>query len=555
MTDDSAMPWIDETDVIVLGSGGAGLAAAIVARDEGARVVIVEKGQFIGGTTATSGGILWVPNNPHMARLGVEDSEAEAIAYLESLSLGVMDMNLARTFVREAPHMIRYLEANTPLRFHVAAGYPDYHPENPGGKPGGGRSLDPDLFSFARLGAWAERVNRLATDLHPQAPVIPITLVESMGQGLPDAETLAARAAEDTRGMGQALIGALLEACLERDIPIYTGVRARELIQQNGTIVGIVAERAGLPCQVRARRGVIIATGGFEWNRDLVASFLRGPLDGPASPPENEGDGLIMAMAVGASLGNMSEAWWMPTIPIPGEHVRGRPLYRLCLSERTLPGSILVNQKGKRFANEAANYNDIGRAFHTFDPTRFAFENNPAWLIFDNAFARRYPVAGYAPGKAPPGLLQTASTLSALAMIIGVDADTLTATVERFNHYAALGTDPDFERGVSAYDTYNGDRTQSGVGATLRPLTEGPYHAVRIVSGALGTKGGPKTDDRARVLDTLGRPIPGLYAAGNAMAGSTGMVYGGAGGTLGPALTFGWLAGRDAARAASGRND
>jgi succinate dehydrogenase/fumarate reductase flavoprotein subunit len=376
-----------------------------------------------------------------------------------------------------------------------------------------------------------------------------------MGKGLPDSETLAARIADDTRGMGQALIGALLEACLQRDIPLHTGVRARELVQDNGSIVGVIAERNGSICQIRARRGVIIATGGFEWNSELVASFLRGPLHGPASPPENEGDGLLMAMAVGASLGNMSEAWWMPTIPIPGEHVRGRPLYRLCLAERTLPGSIMVNGKGRRFANEAANYNDIGRAFHTFDPTRFAFENNPAWLIFDDVYQRRYPVAGYAPGKAPPGLLHTASDIAALASMIDVDANALKATVERFNQYAAEGRDPDFDRGVSAYDTYNGDRTQPGVSATLRPLSDGPYHAVRIVSGALGTKGGPRTDDRARVLDTRGQPIPGLYAAGNAMAGSTGMVYGGAGGTLGPALTFGYLAGKDAAHARTGRND
>jgi succinate dehydrogenase/fumarate reductase flavoprotein subunit len=555
MGGEANMSWVDETDVVVLGSGGAGLAAAIVAHDEGARVVVLEKGQLIGGTTATSGGILWVPNNPHMAALGIEDTEADALAYLESLSLGVMDMTLARTFIREAPNMIRYLESNTALGFHVAAGYPDYHPENPGGKPQGGRSLDPDLFSFKRLGPWAERVNRLVTDLHPQAPVVPITLVESMGKGLPDSETLAARIADDTRGMGQALIGALLEACLQRDIPLHTGVRARELVQDNGSIVGVIAERNGSICQIRARRGVIIATGGFEWNSELVASFLRGPLHGPASPPENEGDGLLMAMAVGASLGNMSEAWWMPTIPIPGEHVRGRPLYRLCLAERTLPGSIMVNGKGRRFANEAANYNDIGRAFHTFDPTRFAFENNPAWLIFDDVYQRRYPVAGYAPGKAPPGLLHTASDIAALASMIDVDANALKATLERFNQYAAEGRDPDFDRGVSAYDTYNGDRTQPGVSATLRPLSDGPYHAVRIVSGALGTKGGPRTDDRARVLDTRGQPIPGLYAAGNAMAGSTGMVYGGAGGTLGPALTFGYLAGKDAAHARTGRND
>jgi succinate dehydrogenase/fumarate reductase flavoprotein subunit len=547
--------WEREADVVVLGSGAAGLAAAIAAHDEGASVLLLEKADLIGGTTATSGGIVWVPNNPHMAALGLTDSTDDAMAYLESLSLGVMDMALARTFVETAPAMIRDLEARTPLRFHVAAGYPDYHPEHPGGKPQGGRSLDPDLFPFARLGEWGSRVNRLVTDLHPQAPVVPITLVESMGAGMPSRETLAARSAEDARGMGQALVGALLAACLDRGIVVATGVRARDLMRAGAAVVGVTVERDGVRSDVRARRGVIIATGGFEWNPALTAAFLRGPLQGPASVPENEGDGLLMAMSVGASLGNMSEAWWMPTIPIPGETVRGQPLHRLCLAERTLPGSIMVNGKGRRFANEAANYNDIGRAFHTFDPTHFAFENNPAWLIFDEAFRCRYPVAGFAPDTAPDGLICSAPDLAALAAAIDVPADTLTATVARFNDGAARGVDPDFQRGVSVYDSYNGDRTQPPPFATLRPLGAGPYHAVRVVSGALGTKGGPRTDSRARVLDTAGQVIPGLYAAGNAMSGATGMVYGGAGGTLGPALTFGWIAGRDAAHAGPGRND
>jgi len=260
-------------------------------------------------------------------------------------------------------------------------------------------------------------------------------------------------------------------------------------------------------------------------------------------------------MQVGAKLDNMSEAWWMPTIPVPGDSVRGRPLYRLCLAERTLPGSIMVNGKGRRFVNEAANYNDIGRAFHTFDPTHFAFENNPAWLVFDERFRSRYPIAGFQPNQAPEGLIESAATLGELADRIGVDPATLEDTVDRFNQYVSVGRDPEFLRGVSVYDRYNGDSTQTGPARTLGPLREGPYHAVRVVSGALGTKGGPKTNTRGRVLDLAGRPIPGLYAAGNAMAGPTGMVYGGAGGTLGPALTFGYLAGRDAAMAGVGRND
>jgi len=548
--------WDLEADVVILGSGGSGLIAALTASDNGARTIVLEKSPMIGGTTAMSGGIVWVPNNPHMRQPGLHDSRADALAYLESLSLGVMDMAMATAFIDQAPKMIEYLEAQTPVHFHVAQGYPDYHPENPGGKPDGGRSLDPDLFSFQQLGEWQHRILNRGTDLHPQAPVIPLTLNESMGLSDVDANLLAQRTAQDQRGMGQALVGSLLLGCLNKAVDIRTGIRARELIREGHDVIGVLADQETRELRIRAHRGVILATGGFEWNRQLVSAFLRGPLDGPASPPTNEGDGLLMAMALGAALGNMSEAWWMPTIPIPDDSVDGKPLFRLCLSERTLPGSLIVNMKGRRFANEAANYNDIGRAFHTFDPTHFAFENNPAWLIFDNDFLCRYPIAGFGPNtKKPDALFRSADTLEALAAAINVPSGTLSATVQRFNLHALQGVDPDFQRGVSRYDTWNGDRTQTGAAATLGPVLTAPFHALPLVAGALGTKGGPKTDVNGRVLDVRGQTIPGLYAVGNAMAGSTGMVYGGAGGTLGPALTFGWLAGKDAAARIPGRND
>ncbi len=547
--------WDMETDVVVLGSGGSGLIAALTAGDAGARTMVLEKSAMVGGTTAISGGIVWVPNNPHMRQLGLQDSRADALAYLESLSLGVMDMAMVAAFIDQAPLMIEYLEAHTPVHFHVALGYPDYHPENPGGKPDGGRSLDPDLFPLTQLGPWQHRILNRGTDLHPQAPVIPLTLNESMGLSPVDAGMFAQRSELDQRGMGQALVGSLLQGCLDKGVDVRTGIRARELIREGQNVVGLLAEQGAQTLRIRAHRGVILATGGFEWNRELVSAFLRGPLDGPASPPTNEGDGLLMAMALGAALGNMSEAWWMPTIPIPDDSIDGYPLFRLCLSERTLPGSLIVNMKGRRFANEAANYNDIGRAFHTFDPTHFAFENNPAWLLFDNDFLRRYPIAGFGPNtEKPEGLIRSASTLDALAELIGVPSETLSATVLRFNTNAAQGVDPDFQRGVSRYDAWNGDRTHAGAAATLGPMQTAPFHALPLVAGALGTKGGPKTDVNGRVLDVRGRTIPGLYAVGNAMAGSTGMVYGGAGGTLGPALTFGWLAGKDAAARIPGRN-
>ncbi len=541
--------WDLEVDVAVLGSGAAALTAGITAADGGARVAILEKAERVGGTSAISGGIAWIPNNPHQAEHRISDSREEALSYLESLSLGVMDADLAAAFVDRGPEMVQYMEEHSPVRFHLAEGYPDYHPENPGGMPKGGRSLDPDLFPFDELGSWAGRVNHLTTDLHPQAPIVPITLVEAMETGIPSAEVLAERSRRDYRGLGQGLVGALLKGCLDRELPVMTGVRACELVREGNAVVGVRTERDGRDYFVKARKGVILATGGFEWNGDLVKAFLRGPLTGPASAPENEGDGLLMAMEAGAALGNMSEAWWMPTIPIPGETVRGKPLFRLCVSERTLPGSIVVNRKGGRFVNEAANYNDIGRAFHTFDPTNFSFLNNPAWLVFDDVFFRKYPVAGYRPSEAlPDGLLFSGATLADLAGAIGVDAAALERTVERFNASAERGEDPDFARGESAYDCYNGDRSLPKPFATLGALKGVPFHAIRLVSGALGTKGGPKTNTSAQVLDPRGRVIPGLYAAGNTMAGSTGMVYGGAGGTLGPGMTFGYIAGEAAAR-------
>ncbi len=540
--------WNLEVDVLVLGSGASGLVAAIAAADSGASVAVLERADLIGGTSATSGGILWVPNNPHQAQHGVQDSRETALAYLGSLSLGVMDMELAAAFIDRGPEMIRFLEAHTPLHFHLAEGYPDYHAEHPGGLPQGGRSLDPDLFAFAELGEWAARVNRQTSDLHPQAPVLPITLTESMAAGLPSRAALAQRSLRDMRGMGQALVGALLKGCLDRKLSLQLNTRALALVRAGDAVIGVRAERDGGNVFIKARKGVVLATGGFEWNAELVRAFLRGPLIGPASPPENEGDGLLMAMEAGAQLANMSEAWWMPTIPIPDDSVRGKPLYRLCLMERTLPGSLLVNRKAVRFVNEAANYNDIGRAFHNFDPNHFSFMNSEAWLIFDDAFYRKYPVAGFRAGdNAPGGLIRTAHSIAALAEQLQLDPAVLEATVARFNEHAASGRDPDFARGESAYDAYNGDRTLAAPFATLGVLTQAPFHAVRVVSGALGTKGGPKTNVHAQVLNPRGGVIPGLYAVGNAMAGATGMVYGGAGGTLGPGMTYGYIAGLAAA--------
>jgi succinate dehydrogenase/fumarate reductase flavoprotein subunit len=534
-------------DVLVLGTGAAGLAAAIRAHESGARVGLFEKGDEVGGTAAWSGGMVWIPNNPHMADLGIDDSTDEALTYLRSLSLGSIDEQAAERFLDTGPEMVRWMEENTPVRFDILRGFPDYHPEHPGAKASGGRSMECPLFPFADLGEWGPRVT-----MGPQLSGA-LTIAETpLGRGAPDgipADEMARRKVRDERGTGQALVGRLLKGCLDRGIVPRTGMRAVELRTDGGRVVGVRFETADGDVEVAARRGVVLATGGFEWDAELVRTFLRGPLTRPASPPTNTGDGLRMAMRLGVALENMREAWWAPTIDVPKPGWGPGTATWLINGERTRPRCIMVNGRGERFANESVNYNAFGAAFHVIDVTTFEYVNHPAWMIFDQGYWTSYGLAGIRGTEPAPEWLTRADSLPELAATIGVPAEALAATVARWNKHAAEERDPDFGRGGSAVDKWWGDpRFGDGPAATIGPLDSAPYYAVQVHSGALGTKGGPKTDLDGRVLDVDHRPIPGLFAAGNAMGvGAMGMTYGGAGGTLGPALVWGYLAGRSAA--------
>lgn len=542
------MAMSETVDVVVVGSGGAGLTAALAAHDQGAQVALIEKSDKVGGTTAISGGVVWVANNPLMAAGQVADSRGAAIEYFQSLSNGDIDPAMVETFVDTGPEVIRYLMEHTPARFTPLWRYPDYFPERPGGKTTGGRSLDNDLFEFASLGPWAARI-------HGPSEMGPLMLRETPvggGTGAVTAAELERRRARDARGGGQALVGALLKACLDRGIEPRLGWRAGSLIKENGRVVGI--ERAGAEPRSRlmARRGVILASGGFEWDPALRQTFLRGPATHPASFPGNEGDGLRLAMAAGADLGNMTSAWWVPVIAVPDAVWFDRPgRASLVLLERTRPHSIMVNRKAQRFCNEATNYSAIAGAFHAFDPGSYTHHNLPAWLIFDRQYRSRYHVATAFPGAPLPPWIIEAESLSALAPRLGLDPSALETTVATFNRYARQGRDEAFGRGDSVYDHVYGDASRPGAASTLGTLEVAPYYAVEIKMGVLGTNGGARTDVRARVLDHAGNTIPGLYAAGNVMAAPTGSVYAGAGGTLGPALTFGYIAGREAARLAN----
>jgi succinate dehydrogenase/fumarate reductase flavoprotein subunit len=539
--DNSSNDWDLLVDVAVIGSGSAALAAALSASEAGAQVAVLERAGTFGGTTALSGGVAWVPNNDHMGEVGGSDSREDALAYLRGLSLGKADAPLLEVFVDTGPEAIRFLESTTPLRFR-ALRYPDYHPEFAGGKPKGGRSLDPELFDGNQLGELRPHLRASAQQS------VPVTIADmEQGTGGVDYEVIAERIAKGLLAGGNALVAALLKGCADRQIELMRETRARRCVVRDGAVVGITAEQEGRSLRIGVRRGVILASGGFERNPELVKQFLRGPLEGSIGAPSNEGDGLLMAMDVGAALGNMGEAWWMPLLRTPGEEYEGQDLYRLTLTERTSPGSIIVNRRGRRFVNEAHNYNDIGRAFHSFDPVSFEFTNIPAWLVFDHGFKTRYSLMTFLPDDPIPTWLSRADTLYELAAKEGIDPAGFDETVKRFNEFAAQGKDPDFHRGESIYDHYNGDKQREGSLTTLGPLESPPFYALRIYAGTLGTKGGPKTNEHAQVLDVWGKAIPGLYAAGNAMAGITGLAYGGAGGTIGPALTFGYIAGKHAA--------
>lgn len=529
-------------DVVVLGTGAAGLTAALAAATSGASVGLFEKADVVGGTTALSSGVVWLPNNKYAAAEGVQDSRDEALAYLGSLSHGMILPELAEAFVDSGSELIEWLEDSTPLKLRLVPGFPDYHPEHPGGKPQGGRSLEPELFSFDRIEDWGRQM--VGTPRPMRVTETPI----GGGTGILDPEVEAARREASIEGLGRALVGALLRGCLDHGVIPVTGARARKLVVRDGVVTGLELETAEGPREITAR-SVILATGGFESDQALVRDFLRGPARLPAGVPSNTGDGLRMAMRLGAQLGNMREAWWVPVIELPGQRADGGHNVLLILRERTLPRSIVVNRHGLRFTNEAANYNALGGAFHQLDATAFEYVNQPSWLVFDQGFMEQYGGFGVPAGGPAPEWITRAEDLPGLAASIGVPADALEATVSRWNELVAAGHDDDFRRGDSAYDGWCGDRSAyPGTGATLGPLNTGPYYAVELIGSTLGTKGGPRTDIDGAVLDVDGNTIPGLFAAGNVMAGPTGMVYGGAGGTLGPALVFGYRAGRCAAK-------
>ncbi|MEO9230023.1 MAG: FAD-dependent oxidoreductase [Devosia sp.] len=528
---------IERFDVVVMGSGAAGLTAALIAADQGARVLILEKSPLFGGTSAISGGQLWVPNNRYLAPGA--DSVESAMKYLEAVTLGEVDTMLLEAFVKFAPQMASEIERLTRLRFFVVD-RSDYHSEWTGAS--WGRSLEPLPIDIDGLGDTAAYLRRST-----HRP--PLTSVEIKGgQGL---QLVAERVSKNQVTQGVALVSGLLESCVAKGVTLRVGCRVAGIFGKESGARSVEFAADGASHRVEAR-SVVIASGGFEWNKQMKAAFLSCVDDGAASPPWNEGDGLRIGLSEGAAVANMTQAWWSAAFRVPGEMYDGKQLVRNIVRELALPGSILVNADGARFANECSSYNALGKAFQVFDPSRNSYINKRAWLVFDQRFKEAYSVATVSASTPAPDWFITGDSSDQLAAKAGINPEGLSQTLQRFNGFVAAGHDFDFGRGEAKHDQYHGDKSMPH--ANLGEIAVPPFHAVPIFLGNLGTKGGLKTTVDGAVLDMDGDLLPGLFACGNAAASWMGPGYPGAGGSLGPIMTSAFLCGSAAAKVAGGSN-
>jgi succinate dehydrogenase/fumarate reductase flavoprotein subunit len=504
------------------------MVAATLASDGGADVLVVEKDAVIGGTTGVSGGVMWVPQNAHMAEASIDDSRADAIAYISRLADGrAPDPSLIEVFVDTAPEMLAYLNAKTPLRTQIVTVMPDYyfaHPSDIPGKRGPGRSVEPLPFAArSAIGEWADRVATRSTLMSLGSQT---TLVEDLsGTRLTDDER-ARREREDLRAKGAAYIGSLLKGLFDRGVEVMVDTPARELVVDDGEVVGVLCGQAGAPLTVGARQGVVLACGGFEWNSEMVRAFVGYEVK-PLSPGTNTGDGHVMAMEAGAKLGNMTSYWGQGAMFDPAFTKDGEVVGQMSMGLG--PSSLVVNQWARRFFNEDVTYNDWPKAFANFDANLPGLPNQPpAWQIFDQETRSSRPVLSVGVDHPTPEWIATADTVRDLADKIGLDADRLEATIARFDEQAARGVDEDFGR------------------AAVRPLRP-PYFAAQTYPATLGTNGGLRINADGQVLAYRGGVVPGLYAAGNTSAGIFGGAYPSGGAPIAAAATFGFLAGRHVA--------
>ncbi|KAG0378788.1 hypothetical protein BGX24_002827 [Mortierella sp. AD032] len=520
---------LDEYDVVVVGSGAAGMTAALAAKKRGLSVVVIEKSQYFGGSTARSGGGIWIPNCSTLLDAGVPDTPEKAATYLSHIVGSDVPLERQTAFLEQGPKMLEFVMDNSPLRFRFMENYSDYYPKLPGGLDIG-RTIEPAQVDANRLGAEKHKINPPYMAL-PSSIVVygadyrwmNLAAVNMKGLATVIKCTLAGIKATILRQspltMGAGLATGLRIGLMDAQIPVWHNSPLVDLALDGDDISGVVIEQNGERRTIRANKGVIIGSGGFEHNDEMRKEYQQQPTNTAWSvgSKDNTGDGIRAGAKAGAALELMDESWWGPIIPVPGQ-----PYFSI--SERSLPGGLFVNKHGKRFVNEAAPYHEVVHIMYEQDRNDDGSEI-PTWLIVDQRFRNSY-IFRDVPGRLPmpkfwydSGVVKKAKTLQELAQDINVPADALQATIKRFNEQAKTGVDEDF----------------------------GPFYAFKMAPGDLGTKGGIVTDAKARALRSDGTVIKGLWAAGNASAAVMGHSYAGAGSTLGPAMTFGYIAANDIA--------
>lgn len=572
MADASSNNWDEEYDVVVVGSGAGGMTAALSAQSLGLSAIVLEKSDQYGGTSAVSGGGIWIPCNEQMKAHGGRDSFEEAHVYLTSLIGDSVAPERIEAYLRKAPEMVRFLQERHGVEFRCVPKYPDYYPDKPGGKDGY-RSLEPVPFDASRLGdeffnqreafKGTQLMGRIGMD-QIQAHVLFtrakgwlwLTLRMMLGYAL-DLGWRRKTHRDRRQVLGQSLVAQLRYAMIQRNVPLRLSTGLESLIESDGRVQGVLATQGGgRTLRIGARRGVVLACGGFESNQQMREQYLPQPtqVQWTAAPPINHGDGIRAGKALGAKLDFMNRTWGSPTV-----HVPGAAQQTTLFIERSLPGCVMVNRQGKRFVNEAASYPDVVDAMYAEHARSGGAV--PCWIVFDANFRHKYPMGALLPGQiAPDGKLPKewqdrvyyrADTLDALAAKIGVDATGLRDTVRLMGAYAKTGVDLDFGKGKLSIERYYSD-PKVEPNSCLGPIEKPPFYALRLDAGEIGTKGGLLTDERARVLREDGGVIAGLYAIGNCSSAVMGPTYAGAGSTLGPAMTFGYVAAGDMAKAKAG---
>jgi hypothetical protein len=564
----SSAQWDDEYDLVVLGAGAGGMTAALVAAIEGLRTLVIERTRGIGGTTARSSGTVWIPDNPHQRRLGILDDAEAAREYLDALVGDRADRALREAFIAAGPEMIGYLEARTDVRFQAYHRHPDYRQELLGAASGG-RPLEPLPFDGRTLGRDFDRVGWPLRELMlfggmmvTRGEAARLLRIGRTWDSLVLGASLTARYLADRlryrRGtrlvLGNALAARLFRNLLDRRVAIWFEARTAQLVVEEGRACGLVVERDGAPVRVRARRGIVLAGGGFPASAALRERYLPQPT--PQHTPAFEGcvgETLRLAQDAGAALGPQGEdnALWFPS-SIATRPDGSTAVYPHIVLDRAKPGLVAVNAAGRRFVDEAVSYHEFTRAMYR---SHRSVPSIPAWLVCDRRFVWKYGLGMIRPltWRLGPylrtGYLHAGDTVEGLAAKISVDPAGLVETVGRHNEFARSGEDADFGKGGNAYDRANGDPTHRP-NACLGPIGAPPFCAVAVVPTPLGTSLGLRTDVDGRVCDGTGRPIGGLYACGNDMHSPLGGEYPGAGAQIGVAMTFAYVAARHAAHQA-----